>query len=172
MPCESSAGRSKSPKTGNEPLRGTTHNPSQEWPPPFCVTSLDHSLIAQHPHRSDAMKTRLIVIVMTALAISSWSCFLLRSASRPGEGTGKRVRVPNHCSMTSIYENQIMSCCQRDDGFVRIDFRLQREKPMIALGLAFLLFWSVQAGHGQSAGAPTKSAPQARRNERDALANR
>ena len=32
---------------------------------------------------------------------------------------------------------------------------------MIALGLAFLLFWSVQAGHGQSAGAPTKSAPQA-----------
>jgi hypothetical protein len=55
------------------------------------VTSLDHSLIAQHPHRSDAMKTRLIVIVMTALAISGWSCFLLRSASRPGEGTGKRA---------------------------------------------------------------------------------
>ena len=55
------------------------------------MTSLDHSLIAQHPHRSDAMKTRLIVIVMTALAISGWSCFLLRSASRPGEGTGKRA---------------------------------------------------------------------------------
>jgi len=55
------------------------------------VTLLDRSLIAQHPHRSDAMKTRLIVNVMTALAISGWSCFLLRSASRPGEGTDKRA---------------------------------------------------------------------------------
>ena len=69
------------------------------------MTSLDHSLIAQHPHRSDAMNTRLIVIIMTALAISGWSCFLLpyRRHAREKEQANGRPAAPVLQSTSQVH---------------------------------------------------------------------